>query len=128
MAGVPTNDMVKRMAEAFMTDRWPTPLPIPTVDRLDSRWISDDYWRGDVWPAPNYQVAYGFAMHGYHRIAADISDKTVANALKNGISEHYDSISGKPLGVPYNGMTCTIVTMMLDGLSDKYRLKVKDRI
>jgi hypothetical protein len=30
-----------------------------------------------------------------------------------------------PLGVPYNGMTCTIVTMMLDGLSNRYKLKVK---
>jgi glycogen debranching enzyme len=125
MAEVPTHSMAKRMAEAFMTDHWQTPLPIPTVDRKDSRWISDKYWRGDVWPAPNYQVADGFAMYGYHRIASDISDKTVSNALKNGISEHYDSISGKPLGVPYNGMTCTIVTMMLDGLSKQYKLNVK---
>jgi putative isomerase len=128
MAGVPTKAMAKRMAETFMTDHWQTPLPIPTVDRMDSRWISDKYWRGDVWPAPNYQVADGFAIHGYHRIAADIADKTIANALKNGISEHYDSITGKPLGVPYNGMTCTIVTMMLDRLSDKYKLKIKDRL
>ena len=125
MADVPTPAMVKRMAEAFMTDHWQTPLPVPTVDRKDSRWVSNDYWRGDVWPATNYQVADGFAMHGYKEIAADISDKTIANALKNGINEHYDSMDGKPLGVPYNGMTCTIVTMMLDGLSSKYKLKVK---
>jgi len=125
MAEVPTHAMAKRMAEAFMTDHWQTPLPIPTVDRKDSRWVSNSYWRGDVWPAPNYQVADGFAMYGYHGIAADISDKTIANALTNGINEHYDSISGIPLGVPYNGMTCTIVTMMLDGLSKQYKLKVK---
>jgi putative isomerase len=125
MAEVPTPAMAKRMAEAFMTDHWQTPLPIPTVDRQDSRWVSNDYWRGDVWPAPNYQAAVGFSLYGYHRIAADICDKTIANALKNGINEHYDSISGIPLGVPYNGMTCTVVTMMLDGLSKKYQLKVK---
>jgi len=125
MAEVPTPPMVKRMAETFMTDRWQTPLPIPTVDRKDPRWVSDRYWRGDVWPAPNYQVACGFALNGYPRIAADIADKTIANALKNGINEHYDSISGMPLGVPYNGMTCTVVTMMLDGLSNLYKLKVK---
>lgn len=128
MAEVPTRAMAKKMAEAFMTEHWQTPLPIPTVDRKDSRWESGKYWRGDVWPAPNYQVVDGFAKYGYHRIAADISDKTVANALKNGISEHYDSISGKPLGVPYNGMTCTIVTMMLDGFSDKFKLKVKGKL
>ena len=47
-----------------------------------------------------------------------------ANVMKNGINEHYDSISGQPLGVPYLGMTCTIVTMMLDNLSDKYKLSI----
>jgi putative isomerase len=127
MAEVPTRAMAGRMAESFMTEHWQTPLPIPTVDRKDSRWKSDQYWRGDVWPASNYQVAYGFALNGYPHIAADISDKTVANAMKNGINEHYDSMTGKPLGVPYNGMTCTIVTMMLDGLTSHYQLKVKSR-
>jgi putative isomerase len=126
MAGVPTPAMAKRMAEAFMTEHWQTPLPVPTVDRKDKRWVSNSYWRGDVWPAPNYQVACGFAQHGYREIAAAIADKTISNALKNGISEHYDSMTGKPLGVPYNGMTCTVLTMMLDGLSSQHKLKVKN--
>ena len=91
----------------------------------DRRWVSNSYWRGDVWPAPNYQVACGFARHGHREIAADIADKTVANALKNGINEHYDSLTGKPLGVPYNGMTCTVLTLMLDGLTRQHRLKIK---
>jgi len=125
MAEVPTRAMAGRMAECFMTERWQTPLPIPTVDRKDRRWKSDQYWRGDVWPASNYQVACGFALNGYSDIAAGIADKTIANALKNGINEHYDSMTGKPLGVPYNGMTCTVVTMMLDGLARQYKLKAK---
>jgi glycogen debranching enzyme len=127
MAEVPTRAMVKRMAQAFLTEHWQTPLPIPTVDHKDSRWVSNKYWRGDVWPAPNYQVAGGFALRGYRQIAADIADKTVANALRNGISEHYDSLTGKPLGVPYLGMSCTILTLMLDGLSRQYTLKLRSR-
>ncbi len=122
---VPTEAMTKRMAEAFMTEHWQTPLPITTVDRKDKRWNPNGYWRGDSWPAPNYQVAGGFAQHGYQKIAADIADKTIANALKNGISEHYHPVTGKPLGVPYIGMCCTIVTMMLDGLSSRHELKLK---
>ena len=55
----------------------------------------------------------------------DIADKTVANAIKNGISERYDSMSGKKLGVEYLGMTCTVITMMLDGLCRKHQLKIK---
>ena len=59
------------------------------------------------------------------QLAADIADKTVANAIQNGISERYDSVSGKKLGVEYLGMTCTVITMMLDGLCKKHQLKIK---
>ena len=145
IAGVPTDAMARRMAETLQTPSWSTPLPVPTVDRNDGRWSSNgkwrgdartaakchlvpaqaQLWRGDVWPATNYQVAAGLAQYGYKDLAAEIADKTVANALRNGISEHYDSVSGKALGVPWLGMTCTIVTLMLDGLSQKYRLRIK---
>jgi hypothetical protein len=125
IAEIPTRAMVRRMAEAIKTDHWQTPLPIPTVDRRDKRWVAASYWRGDVWPVPNYQVAAAFAKQGYRAIAADIADKTVANALVNGINEHYDSVTGKPLGVGNLGMSCAIVTMMLDKLTSKYHLKVK---
>ncbi|HRY50396.1 MAG TPA: hypothetical protein P5186_20275 [Candidatus Paceibacterota bacterium] len=125
VAEVPTPNMVKRMAEAIQTDHWQTPLPIPTVDRHDKRWVSNSYWRGDVWPVPNYQVACGFAAAGHRAIAVEIADKTVANAITNGINEHYDSVTGKPLGVGNLGMSCSIITLMLDGLTSKYHLKVR---
>jgi len=125
LADVPTRPMIKVMAKAMLTDHWQTPLPVPTVECKDKRWDPNSYWRGDVWPAPNYQVATAFARHGYPSIAATIADKTVANALKNGISEHYHSVTGKPLGVPYIGMCCTIVTMMLDGLCSQFQFRGK---
>ena len=75
----------------------------------------------------NYQVAKGLAAYGYTDLAADISDKTVANAIQHGISEHYDSMSGKTLGVDFLGMTCTVVTMMLDGLCREHKLEVRKR-
>lgn len=121
-AGVPTKEMAARMAKLMRTPSWNTPLPVPTVDRKDKRWESNGFWRGDVWPPTSYLTASGLASYGEHELAAEISDKTVANAIKNGISEHYDSISGKTLGVEYLGMTCTIVTTMLDGLTSKHKL------
>ncbi len=125
MAGVPTDAMARRMAESLRTENWTTPLPVPTVDRKDSRWKSDAYWRGDVWPATNYQIATGLARYGHKDLAAEIADRTVANAIKNGVSEHYDSVSGKPLGVTFLGMSCTIATLLLDGLCQKHSLKIK---
>jgi putative isomerase len=145
-AGVPTQAMADRMAATFKGEGWNTPLPVPTVDRNDPRWKSNgawrgdtdaaasarykfdvkqaNLWRGDVWPATNYQVATGLAAYGHKDLAAEIADKTVANAIKNGISEHFDSITGKALGVSYLGMSCSILTLMLDGLTRQHQLKI----
>ena len=73
-AGIPTEDQAKRMAEAYKTPNWQTPLPIPSVDRLHPLFKSgiwDAMWRGDVWPACNYQIAEGLAAYGYNELAAD---------------------------------------------------------
>jgi hypothetical protein len=124
-AGVPTEAMAKRMAEELATPAWMTPLPVPTVARTDPRWKSGSFWRGDVWPSTNYQIASGLSAYGHKTLAAEISDKTIANAIKNGISEHYDSVSGACLGVPDYCMSSTLLTMMVDGLSKKHRVKLK---
>ena len=124
-AGVPTEAQALRMAQVLGTSSWQTPLPVPTVDRKDPRFKASGFWRGDVWPPTNYQVAKGLAAYGHTELASDIADKTVANAIKNGISEHYDSISGQTLGVDFLGMTCTVVTMMLDGLCRKHALTLR---
>jgi glycogen debranching enzyme len=126
-ANVPTAAMARRMAEVLASPAWQTPLPVPTVDRTDRRWKSDAFWRGDVWPPTNYQIASGLAAYGCKDLAADIADRTIANAMKHGISEHYDSISGKPLGIRDYCMSCTLVTMMLDGLTKVHTLRLRDR-
>ena len=78
-------------------------------------------------PAFVRTISGGLAAYGHADLAADITDKTIANAIQNGISEHYDSISGKPLGVKDYCMSSTLVTMMLDGLTKKHKLKLRDK-
>jgi putative isomerase len=126
LARVPTPLQALRMASTLAGPAWATPLPIPTVARDNPQFSSGEFWRGDVWPAPNYQVASGLAAYGHHQAAAHIADATVANALKVGISERYDSLSGAPLGVAGLGMSSTTLTMMLDGLtSSAYSIHVR---
>ncbi|MCF7957717.1 MAG: hypothetical protein K9M57_04635 [Phycisphaerae bacterium] len=124
-AGVPTEAMAKRMAEVLHSDAWQTPLPVPTVDRTDPRWRPTGFWRGDVWPSTNYQIARGLFDYGHIDLAADIADKTVANAIKNGINEHYDSMTGKGIGIKDYCMSSSILTMMLDGITKKYKVKLR---
>lgn len=128
MARVPTKKQAARMAQILATPAWSTPLPIPTVARTDTEFSSGEFWRGDVWPGPNYQVCTGLAAYGHYEIAAQIADATVANALKVGISERYDSLTGAPLGVAGLGMSATTLSLLLDGLTSRaYSMRVRDQ-
>lgn len=127
MARVPDTRQADRMAAALASQPWTTPLPVPTMARNEAEFSSGSFWRGDVWPAPDYQVVSGLAAYGHHAAAARIADALVANALKVGISEHYDSFTGAPLGVAGLGMSATSLTMMLDALtSSRFNLRVRD--
>lgn len=116
LAGVATPEQAMRMAEVLKSSDWFTTVPVPTVAR-SSPLFSGEFWRGDIWPPTNYQVAAGLVRYGYRKLAADICDRTIRNAMKHGINERYHPDTGKPLGVPHLGMSATVVTMMLDGLS-----------
>lgn len=123
MAHVPTVDQAAQMAVTLGRPTWATPLPVPTVASTNPSYKSSEFWRGDVWPAANYQVTAGLAAYGHRAQAAHIADLTVANALRAGISERYDSQSGAALGVKGLGMSATVLTMMLDGLTSRYELQ-----
>jgi len=126
MARVPTATQAAIMASKLAEPAWATPLPVPTVASTNPKFVSSEFWRGDVWPAPNFQIATGLAAYGYRAEAARIADLSVANALKVGISERYDSQSGLPLGVKGLGMSATVITMTLDGLTKRYELHIRE--
>lgn len=72
----------------------------------------------------NYLIACGLAGYRHTEFAAHIEDKTIAYAIKNEISQHYDSISGKVLDVKDYCMSATLV-MMLDELPRKHKLTLR---
>lgn len=130
-AGIPTAAQAQRMAAVLATPEWLTPLPVPTVSRRDPHWNDGklnnpggNFWRGDVWPATNYQIADGLARAGFHELASEIATRTIRNAMRQGLSEHYDCDTGAALGVTFLGMTATVFTMALDGLAPEFQAKV----
>jgi hypothetical protein len=65
-AGVPTQAMAAAWPRC-----WPRPpgrrrCPCRPWTATDPRWKSDAFWRGDVWPPTNYQIASGLAAYGHH--------------------------------------------------------------
>ena len=126
---VPTPKQAEAMAATLLTPAWATPLPIPSAPTTSPEYSSGKYWQGDVWPAPNFQIATGLASYGNRAAAERIADLSVANALKRGISERYDSQSGAALGVPDVGLSAPVLTMVLDGLtSSRYQIRVRKQV
>ncbi len=121
-AGIPTARQAARMAEALASPHWNTPVPIPSVDRLDGQYKSDLSWRGDVWPATVYQTLGGLAHYGHFSVMGEMAGRLLDNALKVGVSESYDSQTGAPLGVPDLNMSSILLTMALEGLSPRHRI------
>ena len=124
-AGIPTLAQAARMAQVLATAQWNTPIPLPTVDRKAPEYRSGSYWRGDVWPCPDFQTFQGLARFGYSKLVADFAGRLLDNAIKVGISEHYDSQTGAPLGVPHLGMSGVMLTMALEGMSPRHAIRVK---
>ena len=110
------------MAQVLAGGDWATPLPIPTVARTNRSYVSNNFWRGDVWPAPTYQVAAGLGQYGHSALSASIADAMLDNAIRVGINEHYDSQTGAPLGVAKLGMSGVILTLALDGLTTHHKI------
>ena len=131
-AGVPTQAQADRMAKELKQPDWNTFLPVPTVARYchyfnDGRYGQDKnvsmMWRGDVWNQLNLLLCHGLIRYGYSDIADKICDRTVGNVIVNGFNECYDPDTGKGLRVPNLGMSCTAVTMLLDGFGSEYKLE-----
>jgi glycogen debranching enzyme len=104
--------------------RWWTDLPVPTVARDEPKYDPRGYWRGDMWPPTTYLVALGLSRYGHHDLALELTLRMRALIEKEGISEHYDSETGEPLGVPGLGMSCVIWSMIvhdLYGVQEDYR-------
>jgi hypothetical protein len=123
-AGIPTAQQASRMAEALAGPHWSTPVPLPSVDRLDAGYKSDGFWRGDVWPSTVFQTLEGLAHYGHRKLVGELAGRLLDDAIKVGVSEHYDSQTGAPLGVPNLGMSAVLLTIALEGLSPRHAIHV----
>ncbi|WP_058188311.1 MGH1-like glycoside hydrolase domain-containing protein [Terracidiphilus gabretensis] len=123
-ARIPTTAQAARMASALASPHWNTPVPIPSVDTADPQYKSDGFWRGDVWPSSVYQTLEGLASFGHRELVGQLAGRLIDNAIKVGISEHYDSHTGEALGVPNLGMSAVILTIALEQLSPRHVIHV----
>jgi hypothetical protein len=124
-AHIPTAAQAARMAQALAGPHWNTPVPIPSVEAKDAQYKSDGFWRGDVWPASVYQTLEGLSSYGHRELVGQLAGRLLDDAIKVGVSEHYDSQTGAALGVPNLGMSAVLLTMALEGLSPRHAIHIR---
>jgi putative isomerase len=116
-AGVATAEQAAALVRQLQDPaQWWCPYPVPTVALDDPTFKARGYWQGDMWPATTYLVTRGLHRYGYHDIARQITRKNIDLIRQQGVNEHYDPITGKPLGIPGIGMTAAVVSMVVESL------------
>jgi hypothetical protein len=101
IAGVPTEDRVDRMLTVLLDERkfWGQYV-LPTISRDDAAFSDQQYWRGTIWPPPNYLVYQGLRRYGLDEVAGELAARSVDLFLRNWrdyqlCRENYDSITGE---------------------------------
>lgn len=56
---------------------------IPTISRDDQAFKDQDYWRGNIWPPPNYLIYQGLKAYGFDAVASEFAQKSADLFLRS---------------------------------------------
>jgi len=107
VAGIPRDDRVERMLQTLLDQSkfWGRYV-LPTISRDDRAFEHQQYWRGTIWPPPNYLVYQGLRRYGLDEVAGELAALSVDLFLKSWrdyqlCRENYDSRTGEGGGHAY---------------------------
>lgn len=113
--------IAKRLVEDHLhnpAEFWlPYPLPSVAADEptFDPEAKTGLLWRGSTWINTNWFLVEGLRQHGYHNVADDLIERTLAIVAQNGFREYYNPYTGKGYGAPDFGWS----TLILDFLANR---------
>lgn len=120
-----TEEQAEELASQLQDrERWWSGHPVPTCALDEEKFDPRGFWRGDMWPPTTYLVSHGLNRYGHHELSRRLTAATWRLARERGVNERYDSMTGKPLGVPWLGMSCSIWSMIVEnvyGVSPDFR-------
>jgi len=119
--GVPMErDAAKKMIERYLLnpDYLFGPYPFPTVAYNHPKCLSDKWWRGPIWPNMAWMCTEVLRAYGYEkewRVAAERLVNMIA--LNGDPHELYDCKTGKPLGAPQLGWSCSVFMQLAHNMN-----------
>ncbi len=125
LAGIAPQDRAEKMMEKLLdTSIYWGKYVIPSISRDNPAFSDQQYWRGSIWPPPNYLVYQGLKRYRYDSIAAEFAQKSmkmfIDNYRKNGgaCNENFDSRTGKGHGQKYQSWGLLFALIYLEEFID----------
>jgi neutral trehalase len=107
LAGIPTAERAERMLMTLLdeTKFWGRYV-LPTISRDDPAFSDQQYWRGTIWPPPNYLAYQGLRRYRFDTVAGELAARSVDLFLRawrdyQACRENYDSRTGEGGGQTY---------------------------
>jgi glycogen debranching enzyme len=77
------------------------------------------YWQGPVWINTNWLIVEGLKRYGYHDIARQIAEASIALVAAHGPAEYFSPIDAKPLGNQTFSWTAALTLDFIDQVSNQ---------
>ncbi|KPJ90433.1 MAG: hypothetical protein AMS18_10925, partial [Gemmatimonas sp. SG8_17] len=107
LAGIPTAERAERMLVTLLDEAkfWGRYI-LPTISRGDPAFSDQQYWRGTIWPPPNYLTYQGLRRYRFDAVAGELAARSVDLFLRSWhdyqtCRENYDSRTGEGGGQVY---------------------------
>ena len=88
--------------------------PVPSVPLNSDLFQEQRYWQGPTWVNINWLIINGLRRHGHKELARQLTEKTLELVYKNGPSEYFSPLSGKPYGAKNFSWTAALVIDLLN--------------
>jgi glycogen debranching enzyme len=110
-------DRVERIVAALTGPQFqissPQTFGVPSYDRTSAKYDPSRYWRGPSWMNTTWMVATGLRRHGFDELAAKLDSDLVALALRSGLREYFNPVTGSGHGTDRFSWSAAIVLHIL---------------
>jgi glycogen debranching enzyme len=115
LAGLPEERAARLVEQLSSPEQFWRRYPLPTVAADEPAYnpgASIFLWRGPTWLSTNWLLHEGLRLHGYHGLAADLAERSVALTLKAGFREYYHPDTGAGFGALGFGWSTLAVDLL----------------
>lgn len=91
---------------------WPA-HPVPSVPTDARQFQEHRYWKGPTWVNTNWIVIEGLRVYGFHDLADELCERTIALMERGGFAEYFSPLTGEAMGADEFSWTAALALDLL---------------